>query len=66
MFDFRKALYEAYKAMGNRVNDRDIPNMEKLYEALKSDNCEGYDLIKVRNMITLIQFLASVVKTEEK
>ena len=52
--------------MGNRVNDRDIPNMEKLYEALKSDNCEGYDLIKVRNMITLIQFLASVVKTEEK
>ena len=24
IYDFRKALYEAYKAMGNRVNDRDI------------------------------------------
>lgn len=66
IYDFRKALYEAYKAMGNRVNDRDIPNMEKLYATLKDDSCEGYDLIKVRNMITLIQFLATVVNPEEK
>ena len=66
IYDFRKALYEAYKAMGNRINDRDIPNMEKLYEALKNDKCEGYDLIKIRNMITLIQFISTVISVEEK
>jgi hypothetical protein len=66
IYDFRKALYEAYKAMGNKINDRDIPNMEKLYEALKNDKCEGYDLIKIRNMITLIQFISTVISVEEK
>lgn len=62
IYDFRKALYEAYKAMGNKVNDRDIENIKKLYIGLKGDNCDGYDLIKIRNMITLVQFLGTIVE----
>lgn len=65
IYDFRKALYEAYKAMGNKVNDRDMDNIYKLYEGLKSDSCENYDIIKIRNMITLVQFLGAIVKNDE-
>lgn len=61
IYDFRKALYEAYKAMGNKVNDRDMENIKALYDGLKGDKCEGYDLIKIRNMITFVQFLDALV-----
>lgn len=66
IYDFRKALYEAYKAMGNRVNDRDIATIKQLYDGLKSDSTQGYDLIKVRNMVTLIQFLGVLLKNDDK
>lgn len=66
IYDFRKALYEAYKAMGNRVNDRDIATIKQLYDGLKSDSTQGYDLIKVRNMVTLIQFLGVLLQNDAK
>ena len=66
IYDFRKALYEAYKAMGNRVNDRDIATIKQLYDGLKSDTTQGYDLIKVRNMVTLIQFLGVLLQNDAK
>lgn len=66
IYDFRKALYEAYKAMGNRVNDRDIATIKQLYDGLKSDTTQGYDLIKVRNMVTLIQFLGVLLHDDAK
>ncbi|NLL93788.1 MAG: hypothetical protein GX225_06620 [Clostridiales bacterium] len=65
VYDFRKALYDAYKATGNKANERDLPNLKALFEGLKSDSCEGYDLIKMRNMVTLVQFLGMVIKAEE-
>ena len=47
--------------MGNKVNDRDMENIKALYDGLKGDKCEGYDLIKIRNMITFVQFLDALV-----